>query len=99
LPKYELYSCLTFPALVKAVSVPQKIRGEVYKITTATRKLLDQYEGTDYGLYSFDQIELEINEDDSHFVGSRKIYAYFYQGNIENWEKIDNWTCYKENLV
>lgn len=95
-PLYSLYSCLTYPALVKDDASGTNITGEVYKINSQIKKVLDQYEGVEYGLYTFEPIKLtKIDlKSETNFVAGNDINAYIYQGKLTNWEKIQEWTCF-----
>lgn len=93
-PLYQLYSCGSYPALIK-VSNGNTVDGELYGIKEEQKNRLDVYEGVSYGLYAFEKIELDYMNLVS-FNSAPDILdvkAYYFLGDVTTWQKITKWTC------
>ena len=90
---YELYACFTYPALIHAPKKGHSIEGEVYEVDLETMRILDVYEGVEYGLYNCEKIKILSTEMTENLCDSKNVYSYFYYGNMKNFRKIEKWTC------
>ena len=91
-PKYQLYSCGLYPALILG---DKSVQGEIYEIDEDTKIRLDNYEGVFDGYYNFEEIELiTVNLVSGNYKFLNKpIFAYLYQKDVSDFEKIDTWPC------
>ena len=91
-PYFQLFSCFTYPALVRSTSGYQ-ISGELYGVTDVQKKVIDDYEGVDYGLYQPESIELEEYEllENKNLLDGRIVLSYIYYGNLTRWQQVSNW--------
>lgn len=98
-PKYQLYSCGSFPALV---SGHNKVFGELYGISDYTKMQLDCYEGVHDNYYFLDKIELEkitLHSFDNYNILEKPIHAYIYIESLDGFKKIDRWPCIENKIT
>lgn len=69
---YRLVNCGTYPGLLNAPTNGVAIRGEVWSIDQPLRKILDEVEGVDVGLYACQPVQLDWPFDE------QRVLAYFY---------------------
>ena len=72
LPKYRLVNCGTYPGLLDAPESGQSVYGEVWAVSAACKRVLDEVEGVDDKLYETRTVQLG-----SQFAAS-PVIAYFY---------------------
>lgn len=91
-PYFQLFSCFTYPALVRSTSGYQ-ISGELYCVSDVQKKVIDDYEGVDYGLYQPESIELEEYDllENKNLLDGRIVLSYIYYGNLTRWQQVSNW--------
>ncbi|MCA9082400.1 MAG: gamma-glutamylcyclotransferase [Planctomycetaceae bacterium] len=58
LPRYRLFDCGEYPALVPSPDHGYSIAGEVYRVTLEQLRILDEAEGVEEGLYTRSQVQL-----------------------------------------
>ena len=98
-PKYQLFSCVNFPAMVKG---NLKVNGDLYAVSETIKNQLDFYEGVTDGYYKFEEIEIEkisLVSFELTEILQRPINAYIFTESTEELRKIDEWPCISENLI
>lgn len=86
-PRYALYDCGDFPALVKVATGGTRIRGELWRVDERGLNLLDEVEGVSEQLYARETVELESP------TISETVQAYFYLKDVSRLQRLgDRWT-------
>lgn len=86
-PHYRLYNCGNYPALVKvAAGSGHCIEGELWQVSFACLKHLDEIEGVDEGLYERGPVILEDSSVDQ--PAAAPVEAYFYRQDVSNLEDL-----------
>ena len=84
--QYWMFSLGTYPGLVDAEQMPgDMIQGEVYRVYPKCRRLLDQIECVDSGMYELREIQLEAGAD------LAPVFAYFYLGSVAGCKRLVRW--------
>ncbi len=86
-PRYALFDCGEYPALVKDNTTGIRIQGELWRVDARGLELLDEVEGVAEQLYARESIELE-----SPLI-SAEVQAYFYLPDVSQLPRLgDCWT-------
>jgi gamma-glutamylcyclotransferase (GGCT)/AIG2-like uncharacterized protein YtfP len=91
-PCFQLFSCFSYPALVRS-SVGYKVSGELYGLSEVQKKIIDDYEGVDYGLYQAEPIEIAEYDllENINLLDGQIVLSYIYYGNLAKWQQVLNW--------
>lgn len=86
-PRYALYDCGEYPALVKDNTTGIRIQGELWRVDARGLEVLDEVEGVAEQLYARESIELETP------LISTGVQAYFYLPDVSQLPRLgDCWT-------
>lgn len=84
--RYWMFSLGTYPGLVDAEQLPgDMIEGEVYRVDSKCRRLLDQIECVGAGMYELREIQLEEGAE------LAPVFAYFYLGPVAGCKRLQCW--------
>lgn len=100
-PRYWMFSLGSYPGLVDADADQRdpetgdqiagdsfsgdSISGEVYRVDAKCRRVLDEIEEVDVGLYELREVHLENTSD------FEPVFAYFYLGSVAGCERLLTW--------
>jgi len=86
-PRYALFDCGDYPALVQDPIAGSRIQGELWRVDVPGLALLDEVEGVDEQLYIRETIELETP------VLTETVQAYLYLRDVSRLPRLgDCWT-------
>jgi gamma-glutamylcyclotransferase (GGCT)/AIG2-like uncharacterized protein YtfP len=90
---YKLYSKISYPCMVVDDLNPHSISGELYLCDLYSVKVLNEYEGVDFGLYSLSVIEIDKNtfENKEIVVDTEYCLSYLYLGDVSKLKQINYW--------
>lgn len=84
--QYWMFSLGTYPGLVDAEEMPgDEIAGEVYRVDPKCRRLLDEIECVDSGMYELREVQLDGVPD------LAPVFAYFFRGPVAGCQRLKSW--------
>ena len=87
---YWMFDLGSYPGLVDAApKLGDSIGGEVYRVDDECRRILDEIECVDAGMYELREIALKDGDGGDSISGA--VFAYFYLGDVEGCKRLSCW--------
>lgn len=84
-PRYQLYDCGEYPAMVESGVDGNVVTGEVYDVKPETIAVLDEIEGVPEKLYLPQTVQLQTPFE------SQAVLTYIYQQPVSGFRRISEW--------